>query len=132
MTRDGSSRHETVGPHLECEVSYRLGAPLISIRGELDHDNAGFLRDAIQQELGEQGEVLILDFTELAFMDSGGLSLMLDTIQRFKGNGWLGVVGAGPGVRRLLQITGLADHPALRIFADLRGLSAGLGAPDKM
>jgi anti-anti-sigma factor len=132
MTRDGSSRHETVGPHLECEVSHRLGVPLISVTGELDHDNAGFLRDAIEHELGERGEVLILDFTELAFMDSGGLSLILDTIQRLKKNGWLGVMGAGPGVRRLLEITGLADHPALRIFADLRSLSLALCAPNEM
>jgi anti-anti-sigma factor len=100
------------------------------VKGELDHDTTGYLREIIDQELKEDPHVLILDFSELAYMDSGGLSLMFDTVQRFKDSGWLGVVGANPGVSRLLEITGLVDHPRFSLFVDQTAASAALGATD--
>jgi anti-anti-sigma factor len=101
---DVPPRSRIAGPNLDLQVSYRLGAPLIYVKGELDHDTAGYFRDVLEQELGDDAPVLILDFSELAYVDSGGLSLMFDTIQRFKSSGWLGVVGANPGVRRLYRL----------------------------
>lgn len=113
---------------LSCQVSYRLGRPLIYARGEFDHDTAGLLRKAIDEELIDGVDILLLDFSELTYMDSGGLSLMFDTIQRFKAPGWLGVVGANTGVGRLMEITGLVDHPQMRLFADLRAAKTAIEA----
>lgn len=127
VNRDRSPRPKTAGPPLDLQVSYRLGAPLIYVKGELDHDTTGYLRDIIAQELKEHTQVLILDFSELAYMDSGGLSLMFDTVQRIETPGWLGVVGANPGVSRLLEITGLADHSRFSLFSDQRAAAVALG-----
>ena len=123
-----SPRSKIAGPPLDLQVSYRLGPALIYVKGELDHDTTVYLREIIEQELKEDTQVLILDFSELAYMDSGGLSLMFDTVQRIKTPGWLGVVGANPGVGRLLEITGLADHPRFSLFADQRAAAMTLGA----
>ena len=115
-------------PHLSWQVSYRLGHPLIYVQGEFDHDTMGLLAGAIEEELREQSAVLLLDFSELDYMDSGGLSVMFDTVQRFHEPGWLGVIGANPGVSRLMEITGLVDHPCFRLLPDLRAANSALVA----
>jgi anti-sigma B factor antagonist len=125
---DISPHSKTTGPYFDSQVSYRFGVPLIYVKGELDHDTASSLRKVIEQELSDSTEVLLLDFSELSYMDSGGLSLMFETVQRFKGSSWLGAVGANPGVRRLLELTGLVDHAGFRLFTDLRAASAALDA----
>jgi anti-anti-sigma factor len=116
------------GQQLSCQVSYRLGHPLIYARGEFDHDTAGILRRAINEELTGAADILLLDFSELTYMDSGGLALMFDTVQRFKEPGWLGVIGANAGVSRLMEITGLVDHPLFRLLPDLQTAQVALEA----
>jgi len=127
---DKAPRSRIAAPHLDTQISYRLGVPLIYIRGELDHDSVGYLREAIDQELIGDPKALILEFSDLSYMDSGGLSLMFDTLARLKGKGWLGAVGLNPGVGRLLEITGLADHDGFRVFPDLHAASAALTRPE--
>ncbi len=125
---DKLPRSKTAGPHLDLQVSYRLGVPLIYVRGELDHDTASSLHEVIEEELGGNPQLLMLDFSELSYMDSGGLSLMFDTVRRFKEAGWLGAVDANPGVRRLLELTGLTDHERFRLFPDLRTATMAVNA----
>ena len=126
-----SSNVRSGGPQLGWQVSSRLGHPLIYVRGEFDHETADILHGAIDEELTDDVQVLLLDFSELTYMDSGGLSLMFETVQRFKEPGWLGVVAANPGVSRLMEITGLVDHPRFRLIADLRAACAALGKLDQ-
>ena len=114
-------------PHLDTQTSYRLGVPLIYVKGELDHDSAAHLGDVIDAELSTKQQALILDLSELSYMDSGGLSLMFDTAKRLSGSGWVGVVGANEGVSRLLEITGLIGRQGFRIFPDMAAASAALG-----
>ncbi len=121
-----SSRLRNRGPQLAWQVSYRLGYPLIYVRGELDHRGVGLLRRAIDEELRPEKPILMLDFTELGYMDSAGLSLLFDTVRRFKEPGWLGVIGANQSVSRLMEITGLLDAPCFRLFRDQGSASAAI------
>jgi anti-anti-sigma factor len=127
VNQDRSPRSNGTGSPLELQVSYRLGVPLIYVKGELDHDTAGYLREAIEEELKEDPAALLLELSELHYMDSGGLSLMFEIVKGFQGHAGVGVVNANSHVSRLLETTGLVDHPALSIFADQRAASAALG-----
>jgi anti-sigma B factor antagonist len=118
-TSKNPSRSTSMSPALDLQVSYRLGAPLIYVKGELDHQTAPQLRAVIDEEAASTPPALILDLTEVSYMDSGGLSLMFDTLTRLKGSGWLGVVRPAPPVARLMEITGLTDQPAFRTLPDL-------------
>jgi anti-anti-sigma factor len=102
--------------------------PLIYVKGELDHDTAGHLREAIEEELKEDPAALVLEFSDLHYMDSGGLSLMFETVKGFRGRAGVGVVGANSHVSRLLETTGLVDHPDFSLFADQRAAAAAIGA----
>lgn len=111
-------RSSPSSPGLDLQVSYRLGAPLVYVRGELDHQTAAQLREVIDEETAASPKALLLEISGLAYMDSGGLSLVFDTLNRMKGNGWLGVIGATAHVSRLMEITGLTDQTGFRVFPD--------------
>jgi stage II sporulation protein AA (anti-sigma F factor antagonist) len=114
---------------LEIQVSYRLGAPLIYVAGELDHDTAGRLRAAIDEELADRPEALLLECSGLAYVDSGGLSLLFETARRFADGGWLGIVAPNENVRRLIDLTGLTERDTVRVIDDLKEASAALAGP---
>ncbi len=125
---DRSSRVRPTGPFLDAQVSYRLGVPLVYVRGELDHGSAGSLREVVKKELATGPQVMLLEFSGLSFIDSGGLSFIFDLVEKFKEPGWLGVVGANPGVSRLLDMTGLTEHPEFKMLPDLGRAAAALQA----
>jgi len=106
------------GP-LDIQVSYRLGVPLLYLKGEVDHQTASRLRVVIDEEWGSRPHVIILDLSEVTYVDSGGLSLIFDTLARLDEGGWLGAVGTTPPVARIMEMTGLTDRPELRMFPDL-------------
>jgi anti-anti-sigma factor len=119
-------------PHrLETQVSYRLNVPLVYVKGELDHDSAGQLRPVLQEELRDEPRTLVLDFSELGYIDSGGLSLIFEVVKTFRPPRWVGVVGSNPGVERLLQMTGLVDSDVFRVFPDLKSASVALAQSEE-
>jgi anti-anti-sigma factor len=52
--------------------------------------------------------VIVIDLTELAFMDSTGLHLLLRLTERFPQR--LRVINGSPGVERLLDLSGARDR----------------------
>lgn len=79
------------------------------LRGELDHHAAGRLREEIDAAL-VNGEVkkLILDFSEVGFMDSSGIGLILGRYKRMQARGGtLLVCGASDRLRQVMQMAGL-------------------------
>jgi anti-sigma B factor antagonist len=84
---------------------------IVAVRGELDIETVVQLR-ATLEELSDVGwEHVVLDLRELTFIDSMGLSLLLeaDAAARQTG-GSLAIVDGSPAVARLLEIVGLTDH----------------------
>lgn len=120
-------RSPSMSPPLDLQISYRLGAPLVYVRGELDHQTAPQLRAVIDEETGPRPPAVILDLSGVSYMDSGGLSLLFDTLTRLKGSSWLMVVGASSPVARLMEITGLVDQAGFRVLPDLAAARAALG-----
>jgi anti-sigma B factor antagonist len=119
--------HSTVVSHpLDLQVSYRLGAPLVYVTGEIDHHTAPQLRAVLDDELASAPRAIILDLSQVHYMDSGGLSLMFETLTRIRGTGWLGLVGAVSSVARILDITGLTDQAGLRVLPTLEAAADAL------
>ena len=86
----------------------------LAIAGELDLANAATL--AAQLEERTAGE-LILDMSELEFIDSTGIALLVATHRRLNGAGSVrfSLIGStSPGVHRVMALTGLeAELPFL-------------------
>lgn len=86
------------------------GAITIGVNGDLDMSNVGQLEKEIATAIGE-GTGIIVDLTEVPFIDSAGISALLkgrrtadEQGQRYR------VTGAAGVVRQVLDMTGVWTH----------------------
>ena len=91
--------------------------PMLVASGALDHSTSGTLQTALDRWLTGGFHIVFLDLADVSHMDSGGLSVIVAGVQALRRGGWLGIIGPNPGVRDLLEKTGLLDDPNLRVFA---------------
>jgi anti-sigma B factor antagonist len=91
------------------------GYDLVEVRGELDlksHDELRGLTGSTELE----ADLLVLDLTELAFLDSAGIgAIALAHRQVGERDAELVVVASSPQLVRVLEISGM--HQAVRICA---------------
>ena len=84
--------------------------------GELDLATAPMAATALAEATGNGNVPVEIDASELAFCDSSGLHVLIETNLKCSANGgWLRVINARPEIVRLLEITGLealADPPS--------------------
>ena len=108
------------GPHQDVAV--------LSVHGEIGLDSAPVLRKFLLPVLEHQTGPVVVDLSEVAFMDSTGLHLLLDTLRRLEPqNRRLAIVCREAGqVHRLLALVGLLD--ALTVHRSRE--SAVLGGDD--
>jgi anti-anti-sigma factor len=101
-------------------VSYSFGGiPLLSLAGDFDHSSLALFRAKAEEALGEDGTRLLLQLTDCAYIDSGGVSSLLTLLHRVRNRGWLGVIGPSSDVLRLLQMVGLTIDPNFRVFSNM-------------
>ena len=80
----------------------------VCLRGELDLSGVDRAREAVQQAEATDATLLVLDLSELDFIDSTGLEVVLRAARRAHDNGRRLIV-ARPSryVRRLLELTAI-------------------------
>jgi anti-sigma B factor antagonist len=84
---------------------------IVTLRGELDIETVPTVREALDELHAAQWDSVVLDLRELTFIDSMGLSLLLEadsTARRTRGS--FAIVDGSPAVARLLALVGLAEH----------------------
>lgn len=93
------------------EVRSENGAPLLSVAGELDLASGPTLERELEVAFDGNPGLVILDLRQLEFMDSTGLSVLIRAHNTAQAQGQrLGIVGGSRQVRRLLNLTGVADR----------------------
>jgi anti-anti-sigma factor len=85
-------------------VKRRDGIGVLAAKGELDWAAAEAFRRARKEALST-GLPLVIDLTDCEFIDVAGIAWIIRTFQA--GHGFA-LVGAGPQVRRLLDLVGVA------------------------
>ena len=89
----------------EVEVNEHESYTVLGPRGDIDAYSVGQFREALSG-LSEVGRLLI-DLSEVKFMDSAGLGALIGGIRRNRDNeGEIVVVCANPSLTRLLHTTG--------------------------
>lgn len=96
------------------------GTPVVALDGDLDLATAPKLRDALVS-LATSGERLaVVDLSEVAFIDSTGLGVLVGGLKRFRSlEGDLRVVIASSRVARVFEMTGLDKAFSVHATADL-------------
>lgn len=80
----------------------------VALVGELDLANTAALSAALEQAASEGDLLLTIDLSELEFIDSTGIALLVATHRRLEGSDRLTLVPSRKdAVRRVLALTGL-------------------------
>ncbi len=79
------------------------------LSGEIDHHLAGGMRTALDEAiLREKPRALLLDFSDVSFMDSSGIGLVMGRYRLMnESGGEVEVVGASPQIRKVMHLAGL-------------------------
>ncbi|MEU9981007.1 STAS domain-containing protein [Streptomyces sp. NPDC050856] len=87
------------------------GTPVVAVSGEIDMSNAATFRGALDraaEEASSDGDRLVVDLTEVEYLDSAGLTALFGHAERLD-------VLAPPLLDSVLTVSGLADLARVRI-----------------
>jgi anti-sigma B factor antagonist len=103
-------REESVpAGYLDVETTRSSAVVRIRLRGELDMLTAPLLTTALAGILTRGRRQLVVDMTELHFMDRAGLAALLEAAGHGIRRAALSVTGCSPNVRRVFELTGHED-----------------------
>ncbi|TDQ36718.1 STAS domain-containing protein [Aureibacillus halotolerans] len=93
---------------------------LVRLTGEVDAFTAPKLREALLPLTEQEGAEVIVDLTDVSYMDSTGLGVFIGALKSAKkNNGNIKLTGMNKRVERLFTITGLTE--VLEIDNSMRG-----------
>ena len=96
---------------LEVETSEEPGLVRLALRGELDLSTVSKVEEELRRAEASEPSLLLLDLSELNFLDSTGLRLIVTTDQRAREEGRRVAVVKGPdAVQRVFSITRLDER----------------------
>jgi anti-sigma B factor antagonist len=96
-------------PHFELdEERSDAGVQILNVRGEIHVSTAPSFREQLNAVIEGGGTLLVLDLSGVEFIDSTGLSVLLNGLRLInQRHGRMALVCANPTVMRLFQITSL-------------------------
>jgi len=111
LVREGSRGWLNLRMEVQTQVLEGDAGVLISAAGEFDVHTAERVRDALRQAEASEPGVITIDLSQVAFMDSTGLGVLIGALNRAQERGGR-IVLAGPTTRvlRLLALTGMDER----------------------
>jgi anti-sigma B factor antagonist len=90
--------------------SNRPGVAVLAARGEIDVASAPELERSLSDLIVEGAEILVVDTSEVSFIDSTGLGVLIGAEKQMrKGGRQLRLVVTQPQIIKLLALTGLDE-----------------------
>lgn len=97
-------------PGFNVERRQEDNATVLRVAGELDLETAPTLRHRLHEAIAECPDALVVDLGGLVFLDSTGISVLVDGLKQTERKGGRFLLRAPtPPIRRVLEITGLLD-----------------------
>lgn len=93
------------------------GVVVIAAAGAVDMLSAPQLQDVMSAAADRRPAGLILDMTDVDFLGTAGMEVLVTTRKQLDGNTRFAVVADGPATSRPLTIMGLADY--IELFSSL-------------
>jgi anti-sigma B factor antagonist len=111
VTELGSSREPVVG------LAERGDVLVLSLTGELDLADAPALREALRQAVERAPKRLVVDLSEVTFVDSTVLGALVEARSALGGEAFA-LAAPGLEVRRALEVSGLDRHFTIETAVD--------------
>lgn len=112
---DGSTLDETEGAGEDpvAGVERTDGAVVVALAGELDLYNAHVVRDALIDAASEAPTRLVVDLSDVKFIDSTALGVLIEARTRMTNRRAFLLASPGLETRRALEVSGLDRHFAV-------------------
>jgi anti-sigma B factor antagonist len=96
------------GRNLRIEVANTTSPTTVVLTGEIDISTAGRVREALIAVSNGGENKVVVDMTNVTFMDSTGLAALVGPLKRFRSmNGEIVLRSPTRGVQKVLEISGL-------------------------
>ncbi|MDP2212166.1 MAG: anti-sigma factor antagonist [Candidatus Aquicultor sp.] len=93
--------------------------PIVTVTGEIDHHNTHNVKEVLDEALGK-GEDIVLDLSDVVYMDTAGVSLLFSTVKTLLSVGrHMALVVADENVRYIIGVVGLPQIDNIRIYDSL-------------
>lgn len=94
---------------INVEIKFENSTMLALLAGEIDHHTASKIRSLLDVEIQNNNpKFLVLDFTNITFMDSSGIGLIMGRYKLMQYiNGNLKIVNPSPQIRKVMSLAGL-------------------------
>lgn len=89
---------------------------VIALAGDIDIETARELRAHFVENVTDPATRVVVDLSDVEFMDSSGLGALVGGWQIVRDSGELRIAGANPAVERVFTITGM--HEVFALFPD--------------
>ncbi|MFF4212094.1 anti-sigma factor antagonist [Streptomyces sp. NPDC001796] len=87
----------------------REDVALVTVKGFLDVDTATELHHHLANQMHHGRQHLLLDLSEVPFMDSSGINIILNAYKETRQvGGSIGLIDPAPAVQRILDLTGVS------------------------
>lgn len=84
---------------------------VIALKGELDLDGADRVTEELERAEASDAAQIVLDLSQLTFMDSSGVRLIVCANLRSRADGdRLRLIRGSPRVQRVFELTGVLDR----------------------
>lgn len=100
---------------MDLQIELKNGVMTALLGGELDHHTVTRMREQIDQTaMKVKPRILRLDFSDVPFMDSSGIGLILGRVRMTAvWGGKVALAGLSPQLKRMAELSGVA---ALAVF----------------
>lgn len=90
-------------------ISTKNGVSIATIKGDLDHHTAKFIRSEIDREISSaRPHRLIIDFSGVTFMDSSGIGLIMGRYKLMQDYDGEVIIASPPNyIRKVLKLAGV-------------------------
>jgi anti-sigma B factor antagonist len=103
-----------LNPAFKVKAELDEGLQTLAVHGELDQATAPELRTALAETMGDARYAVLVDLSDCEFIDSTGLSLLVEAKRRLSDDQRrFGVCCPDADVRRLLELTGIDEAVGL-------------------
>ena len=119
---DGFQTERNVKMKDDVKITEERGILTAYIGCEIDHHTAGRLRSRIDRALfDERPKALLLDFSDVRFMDSSGIALILGRVECAEAVGArVHLDGLSPALFKLVRLSGIEKIRNLTVTPEVR------------
>lgn len=102
------------------EVKLYKDFPVVEAEGEIDHWRAPELEQKINEVIEKGHHTVVIDFSALTYIDSGGVSVLFLQLQKLKPvKGKLIVVTNNKNIIKILSLVKITKQECFSLYADM-------------